>query len=214
MACGSSRTRTRNAAWYIPRSFLVLTPETWRPNGDVGRRPRRRGLRREPGSPPPSPARPASSIRALPSSLSRPAHRPGGWLSYSFAQRGVKDPRERQDTRYQYASRHRYESQPERSLPLRRLDTPAVLLRQTTGITTTFCVSTSFIRMNRAARLTGSISLSAAFQSRSYSSFRHRVVLRAAHLFSFEQISADVKFDMKVCGSGAPGPTLYIWRSE
>src|SRR5215470_16132489 len=111
-----------------------------------------------------SPAPPAPSIRALPSSLlSRPAHRPGGSLFYSFAQRGVKDARERQDTRYQYASRHRYESQPERSLPLRRLDTPAVLLRQTTGITTTFCASMSFIRMNRAARLTGSISLSAAF---------------------------------------------------
>src|SRR5262245_1864567 len=167
---------------------------------------------------PPSPDRPALSIHALPSNLLLPGP-PAGWLSYSFAQRGVNDTRGVEDTRhqavrYQYASRHRYESQPDRSLPLSRLDTPAVLLRQTRGITTTFWVSMSFIRMNRAARLTGSISLSAAFQSRSYSSCRHRVVLRAAHLFSFEQISAVVKFDMKVCGSGAPGPTLYICRSE
>src|SRR6267143_3544798 len=98
-----------------------------------------------------------------------------------------------QDCRYQYASRHRYESQPERSLPLRRLDTAATALRHTIGITTTFWTRMSFIRMNDAARFTVSISLSAAFQIRSYSSLRHRVVLRRAHLLSLEQISIEVK---------------------
>src|SRR5215469_11811239 len=68
----------------FPRSFLVLTPETWRPSGEVGRRPRRRGLGREPGSPPPSPARPAPSIHALPlSSLARPTGRVVGFLTVS-----------------------------------------------------------------------------------------------------------------------------------
>src|SRR4029453_15544374 len=135
-------------------------------------------------------------------------------LAHRFARRGVKNTGECQDTRYQYARRQRYESQPERSLPLSLFDTPATELRNTIGITTTCWVSMSFIRRNSAARFTGSISVSAAFHNRSYSSLRQRVVLRRAHLFSFEQISADVKFDMNVCGSGAPGPTLYIWRSE
>src|SRR5438128_6171880 len=135
--------------------------------------------------------------------------RAAGWLAFlPFCASGC------QDCRYQYASRHRYESQPERSLPLRRLDTAATALRHTIGITTTFWTSMSFIRMNNAARFTGSISLSAAFQMRSYSSLRHRVVLRRAHLFSLEQISIDVKFDMNVCGSGAFGPTLFILGSE
>src|SRR5207245_2601259 len=93
-------------------------------------------------------------------------------------------------------------------------DTPATALRNPIGITPTCWTSMSFRRMNNAARFTGSISLSAAFQMRSYSSLRHRVVLRRAHLFSLEQISIDVKFDMNVWGSGAFGPTLYIWRSE
>ena len=42
----------------------------------------------------------------------------------------------------------------------------------------------SFIRMNCAARLTGSISVSAAFQSWSYSSLRQRVMFRPDHLLS------------------------------
>src|SRR5213593_1002319 len=152
----------------------------------------------------------STSARNSRSSIESPSRPdpPAGWLAFLPFRAA-----ECQDCRYQYARRHRYESQPERSVPLRRFETPETELRHTIGITTTFWVTMSFIRMNRAARFAGSISLSAAFHKRSYSSLRQRVVLRRAHLFSFEQISIEVKFDMNVCGSGAPGPTLYICRS-
>src|SRR2546425_8826891 len=85
----------------------------------------------------------------------------------------------------------RFESQPLISVPRSRFETADALPRQRKGTTTTFWVRRSFIRMKWAARLTGSISVSAARNNRSYSSFRQRVELRPAHLFSFWAISQD-----------------------
>ena len=50
--------------------------------------------------------------------------------------------------------------------------------------------------MKSAARLTGSISDSAAFHARSYSSLRQRVLLRPAHLFSLAAASQETNGSM------------------
>src|SRR2546426_7709773 len=47
-----------------------------------------------------------------------------------------------------------------------------------------FWITRSFVLTRSAARLTGSISASAAFHARSYSSLRQREMLRPCHLFS------------------------------
>src|SRR5262249_59501569 len=106
-----------------------------------------------------------------------------------------------------------FESQPLISVPWSRFETADALPRQSNGTITTFWVSRSFIRMKWAARLTGSISVSAARKSRSYSSLRQRVALRPAHLFSFCEASHDTKGSMNRCGSGDPELKLYICRS-
>lgn len=69
------------------------------------------------------------------------------------------------------------------------------------------------MRMNRAARLTGSISTCAALCAASYSAFCQRVRLRLAHLFSFCDSSQDVNCSMKVCGSGCVMVVVYICMS-
>src|SRR5213593_655473 len=74
-------------------------------------------------------------------------------------------------------------------------------------------MSRSFIRMNMAARLTGSISASADFQSLSYSSLRHRVGFRPSHLFSLDATSQEVNWSMRRWGSGWVIVVVYIWRS-
>src|SRR5439155_1493731 len=92
----------------------------------------------------------------------------------------------RHDVLCQKASRQNVESQPERSIPLRRTldaDTP---LRHSTGMTTTFWITRSFILTKSAARFTGSSSESAARYARSYSSLRQRVMLRPCHVLAFE----------------------------
>src|ERR671922_1489264 len=71
----------------------------------------------------------------------------------------------------------------------------------------------SFMRMNIAARFTGSSSDSAAVKSRSYSGSEKRLELRPIHLFAFEAISDVAKMFMKYAGSGWPMVQLYIWRS-
>src|SRR5205823_7627583 len=66
---------------------------------------------------------------------------------------------DRYASRCQYARCQRFESQPEISVPFKRLEAPATTFRQMIGMTTTFWMTRSFILMNSAARLTGSISL-------------------------------------------------------
>src|SRR4029453_8692239 len=106
-----------------------------------------------------------------------------------------------------------FESQPLISVPWSRFETADALPRQRNGTIATFWVRRSFIRMNWAARLTGSISVSAARKARSCASLRQRVELRPAHLFSFCETSHDTKGSMKRCGSGEPELKLYICRS-
>src|SRR5262245_17450439 len=107
--------------------------------------------------------------------------RPPGWaLRYRVAA-----PARGYACRYQWAMFQQFESQPLRSVPRSRFETALPSPRQMNGTITTFWGSSSFIRMTWAARLTGSISVSAALKSRSNSSLRQRVVLRPAHLFSF-----------------------------
>src|SRR3989442_3130600 len=113
---------------------------------------------------------------------------------------------------YQWARFQRFESQPLISVPRSRFETADALPRQRKGTTTTCWVRRSFIRTKCAARLTGSISVSAARNSRSYSSLRQRVELRPAHLFSFWAISQDTKGSMNRWGSGEPLLKLYICR--
>jgi hypothetical protein len=69
------------------------------------------------------------------------------------------------------------------------------------------------MRMNRLARLTGSISFSAARHRRSYSSLRHRLTLTLAHLLSFDAIAHDAYCSMNACGSGCVMIVRYISRS-
>src|SRR6266545_3714908 len=82
--------------------------------------------------------------------------------------RGVLVTREWQLTHYraqtlcQYGRCHIVESHPFRSMPRRRVAEADTPLRHRTGITTTFWMRRSFIRMNSAARFTGSSSESAA----------------------------------------------------
>ena len=71
----------------------------------------------------------------------------------------------------------------------------------------------SFILTKSAARLSGSISVSAAFHARSYSALRHRVMFVSAHLFSLEAISQEVNWSIKRCGSGRVMVVVYIWMS-
>jgi hypothetical protein len=56
--------------------------------------------------------------------------------------------------------------------------------------------------MNMAARLTGSISCSAARQSWSYSSLRQRVTLAPVHWLAFCATSQEQNWRMKAWGSG------------
>src|SRR6266704_657550 len=85
--------------------------------------------------------------------------------------------------------------------------------RNTTGMTTTFWMTSSFILMNSAARLTGSSSLSPERKSLSYSSLLQRVMLRPCHLFSLEETSHDVNWFMNSSGSGWVMVVVYIWMS-
>ena len=74
-------------------------------------------------------------------------------------------------------------------------------------------MTSSFILMKSAARLTGSSSDSAARKSLSYSSLRQRVMLRPCHLLSFEATSHDVNWFMNSSGSGWVMVVVYIWMS-
>ena len=85
--------------------------------------------------------------------------------------------------------------------------------RQTTGMTTIFWIRRSFILMKSTARLTGSISASAAFQVRSYSSLRQRTTFRPCHWFAFAATSQETNWSMKRCGSGWVIVVVYIWTS-
>ena len=98
-------------------------------------------------------------------------------------------------------------------MPRSLLDTAEAVPRQRNGTITTFWTSMSFMRMNSAARFTGSISVSAALYIRSYSSLRQRVEFRPAHLLSFWAISHDTNGCMNSWGSGEPLTRLYICRS-
>ena len=75
-----------------------------------------------------------------------------------------------------------------------------------------FWTTRSFILMNIAARLTGSISVSAPLYRRSNSSLCQRVVLRPENLFSLVATSHDGKTRMDGCGSTS-NCQAYIWRS-
>src|SRR4030095_9902806 len=103
---------------------------------------------------------------------------PGSPLVEAAAEKGYP-------SRYQCARFQSVESQPLMSVPRKRFETAEDVPRQRTGTVTTLWTSMSFIRMNRAARFTGSISVSAARYMRSYSSLRQRVEFRPDHLFSF-----------------------------
>jgi hypothetical protein len=91
--------------------------------------------------------------------------------------------------------------------------TAATRGRCTTGITTTFWMTMSFILMKSAARFTGSISASAARKVLSYSSLRQRVMLRPWYLLSLDAISHDVNWFMNSSGSGIVIVVVYIWTS-
>ena len=69
------------------------------------------------------------------------------------------------------------------------------------------------MRMNIAARLTGSSSVCDALCSASYSAWLQRWLLRLAHLLAFCAICSDVKRSMKPCGSGALMVNWCICRS-
>src|SRR5215813_1974363 len=92
----------------------------------------------------------------------------------------------------QYASAQKLLSHPLWVASRSRFEAAVTAGRATTGMTTTFWITRSFILMNRAARLTGSISCSAALHSLSYSSLRQRVLLVSANLLSLAETSHDV----------------------
>src|SRR5215467_689779 len=92
----------------------------------------------------------------------------------------------------QYASDQKLLSHPLCTASRKRFDAAVTAGRATTGMTTTFWITRSFILMNRAARLTGSISCSAALHSLSYSSLRQRVLFVSANLLSLAETSHDV----------------------
>jgi hypothetical protein len=85
--------------------------------------------------------------------------------------------------------------------------------RVTMGMTATWLTTRSFIRMNKAARVTGSISCSAMRQSWSYASFRHRTMLEPVHWFAFCATSQEQNSRMKACGSGCLWNLPSTWRS-
>src|SRR5262245_33009116 len=113
----------------------------------------------------------------------------------------------------QYASAQKLLSQPLWTASRRRFETAATAGRATTGMTTTFWITRSFILMNRAARLTGSISCSAALHRLSYSSLRQHVLFVRANLLSLADTSHDVNWSMKRGGSGWVMVVVYICRS-
>src|SRR6266581_6081099 len=113
----------------------------------------------------------------------------------------------------QYGTAQKSESQPLWTTSRIRFEIAATRGRNTTGMITTFWMTRSFSFTKSAARLTGSISASAAFQVRSYSSLRQRVGLRPDHLFSLEATSHEVNWSMKRCGSGWVIVVVYIWMS-
>src|SRR5262249_7659787 len=115
-------------------------------------------------------------------------------------------------SRCQFCSAQKSESQPLRSTR-RRLLMAGVAGRWTTGITTRVWITRAVILMQSAARLTGSISLSAARNSLSYSSLRQRVMFRPCHLLSLEATSHDANWSMKSSGSGCVIVVVYIWMS-
>src|SRR5882762_1140883 len=92
----------------------------------------------------------------------------------------------------QYASAQKSLSHPLWTTSRMRLEIAATRGRNTTGMTTTFWITRSFILTNSAARLTGSISVSAAFHVLSYSSLRQRVLFVSANLLSLAATSQDV----------------------
>src|SRR5262249_16921547 len=112
-------------------------------------------------------------------------------------------------SRYQSARFHKSLSQPDLTV-WSLLDTACTFGRLTTGITVGSLQTRSFMRMNNAARLTGSSSPSAARNALSYSSLRQPVILRPCHLFSFVAISQEVNWRMNTSGSGCVMFMLYI----
>ena len=94
-----------------------------------------------------------------------------------------------------------------------RVPMPATRGRYTTGMTTTFWITRSFIFTKSAARLAGSISDSAAFQTLSYSPFCQRVLLRPCHLLPRDATSQEANWSMNRCGSGSVIVVVYIWMS-
>src|SRR5262245_40331506 len=75
------------------------------------------------------------------------------------------------------------------SIPLSELLAACMTFRQVMGITTELSTTLSFIRMNRAARLSGSISTSAWRQSWSKVGLRQRDRFRPVQLLSRERRS-------------------------
>jgi branched-chain amino acid transport system permease protein len=120
------------------------------------------------------------------------------------APRGASSGRARiaQASFVQYTIRHSGPLNGLKSKPRIALPVANTAWRITIGITTTFCTTRSFMRMNVAARLTGSISVSAARQRRSYSSFLNRLTFTPAHLFAFWATSHEQNARMNACGSG------------
>src|SRR5262249_22166065 len=80
-------------------------------------------------------------------------------------------------------------------------------------MTTLSLMTRSFILMKRAARFTGSSSVSAALKDLSYSSFRQRVMFVPCHLFSLVATFQEQNTSMKSAGSGCVCVVVYIWRS-
>src|SRR5262249_14914075 len=116
-------------------------------------------------------------------------------------------------SRYQDDRWPRSPSQPLMS-PLTLLEMAETRGRYTTGMTAWSPQARSFMRMKRAARLTGSSSPSAARNALSYSSLRHRVMLRPCHLFSFDAASQEVNWFMNTSASGCVMVVVYIWMSQ
>src|SRR4030095_9004907 len=92
----------------------------------------------------------------------------------------------------QYGSAQKSPSHPLCTTSRRRLEIAATRGRNTTGMTTMFWITRSFILTNNAARLTASISVSAAFHVLSSSSLRQRVLFVRANLLSLDETSHDV----------------------
>src|SRR4029450_9805377 len=87
------------------------------------------------------------------------------------------------------------------SMPMRLFEAAWMMLRHVIGMITPLWITRSFIRMNMAARFTGSISCSAFRHTVSYSALRQRLTFRPVHLFSLVGMSHEQNCPMKPWGS-------------